>query len=98
MAGQYSQGVVNSLTVAPVHEQQILLQVKFAEVDRTKLQQFAINLISTGAANTPGIITTQQFSPPTQNGHLTSAIGAKNAGFTSSLQLSNLLNIFLFRP
>src|SRR5438876_1868265 len=31
MALLYSPGVVNSLTVAPVHEQQILLEVKFAE-------------------------------------------------------------------
>jgi pilus assembly protein CpaC len=98
MASAYSGGVVNSLSVAPVHEKQILLQVKFAEVDRTKLQQFAINILSTGAANTPGTITTQQFSAPTQNGQLTSGIGGKNAGFTSSFQLSNLLNIFLFRP
>jgi pilus assembly protein CpaC len=98
MASAYSGGVVNSLSVAPVHEQQILLQVKFAEVDRTKLQQFAINILSTGAANTPGVISTQQFSAPTQNGQLSSTIGAKNAGFTSSFQLSNLLNIFLFRP
>jgi pilus assembly protein CpaC len=98
MASAYSGGVVNSLSVAPVHEQQVLLQVKFAEVDRTKLQQFAINILSTGAANTPGTITTQQFTPPLQNGQLTSSIGAKNTGFTSSFQLSNLLNIFLFRP
>ena len=98
MASAYSGGVVNSLSVAPVHEQQVLLQVKFAEVDRTKLQELGINILSTGAANTPGTITTQQFTPPIQNGQLTSAIGAKNAGFTSSFQLSNLLNIFLFRP
>src|SRR3954452_13422600 len=98
MASAYSGGVVNSLSVAPVHEQQILLQVKFAEVDRTKLQQFAINILSTGAANTPGTITTQQFTPPIQNGQLTSSIPGRNAGFTSSFQLSNLLNIFLFRP
>ena len=98
MASAYSGGVVNSLSVAPVHEQQVLLQVKFAEVDRTKLQQFAINILSTGAANTPGTITTQQFTPPIQTGQLTSSIGAKNTGFTSSFQLSNLLNIFLFRP
>jgi pilus assembly protein CpaC len=98
MASAYSGGVVNSLSVAPVHEQQVLLQVKFAEVDRTKLQQFAINILSTGAANTPGTITTQQFTPPIQNGQLTSSIPGRNAGFTSSFQLSNLLNIFLFRP
>src|SRR6266436_1017640 len=48
MAALYSPGVVNSLIVAPVHEQQILLEVKFAEVDRTKIQQFGINFFSTG--------------------------------------------------
>ena len=98
MATSYSAGVVNSLAVAPVHEQQILLQVKFAEVDRTKLQQFALNLISTGAANTPGTISTQQFGAPTLQGQLSNSIGANKNGFTSSLQLSNLLNVFLFRP
>jgi pilus assembly protein CpaC len=98
MASAYSGGVVNSLSVAPMHEQQILLQVKFAEVDRTKVQQLGINLFSTGAANTPGTITTQQFTPPIQNGQLSSSIPGRNAGFTSSFQLSNLLNIFLFRP
>src|SRR5205809_5611762 len=54
MAASYSGGIVNSLTVAPVHEQQILLEVKFAEVDRTKLQQLGFNIFSTGAANTVG--------------------------------------------
>jgi pilus assembly protein CpaC len=103
MATAYSGGVVNSLSVAPVHEQQVLLQVKFAEVDRTKIQQFGINLISTGAGNTPGAISTQQFGPPTVQGQLSNTIGAKangnsTAGFKSSFQLSNLLNIFLFRP
>jgi pilus assembly protein CpaC len=98
MASAYSAGVVNSLVVAPVHEEQILLAVKFAEVDRTKLQQFGINILSTGAANTPGVITTQQFNPPTQQGQLSSSIGGSNRGFTSSFQINNLLNIFLFRP
>jgi pilus assembly protein CpaC len=98
MAGAYSSGVVNSLTVAPVHEQQILLEVKFAEVDRTKLQQFGVNILSTGAANTIGTVTTQQFTPPLQTSGVTSEIGASNTGFTSSFQLNNLLNIFLFRP
>jgi pilus assembly protein CpaC len=98
MAAAYSGGVVNSLSVAPVHEQQILLQVKFAEVDRTKLQQFALNLISTGAANTPGTISTQQFGTPSITGQLSNSIGANKNGFTTSLQLTNLLNIFLFRP
>jgi pilus assembly protein CpaC len=98
MAAAYSTSVVNSLTVAPVHEEEVLLEVKFAEVDRTKLQQFGINILSTGAANTPGTVTTQQFGPPSLAGALTGVIGASNQGFSTSYQLSNLLNIFLFRP
>src|SRR5439155_14850454 len=65
MATSYSGGVVNSLTIAPVHEVQVLLEVKFAEVDRTKLQQLGFNFFSTGATNTIGSVSTQQFSPPT---------------------------------
>jgi pilus assembly protein CpaC len=95
VAGQYSQGVVNSLTVAPVHEEQILLEVKFAEVDRTKLQQFGINFFSTGATNTIGAVSTQQFSPPALA--TTGASGTGTAG-TSTLNVSDLLNIFAFRP
>src|SRR5579884_914788 len=98
MASSYSTGVVNSLTVAPVHEQQILLEVKFAEVDRTKLQQFGINILSTGAANTVGTVTTQEFNPPTLQGQLSGSIGSVAQGTTSSFQLNSLLNIFLFRP
>ena len=98
MATAYSTGVVNSLTIAPVHEQQILLAVKFAEVDRTKLQQFGINFLSTGIGNTPGTISTQQFGPPSINGQLSNSIGGTNQGFTSTYQLQNLLNVFLFRP
>src|SRR5215467_8028953 len=81
MAGAYSPGVVNSLVVAPVHEQQVLLEVKFAEVDRTRLQQFGINVFSTGAANTIGTVTTGQFSPPqltTNGGTGSTATGVVN--------------------
>lgn len=95
MATLYSTGVVNSLAVAPVHEQQILLEVKFAEVDRTKLQQFGMNLFSTGATNTIGAVTTQQFSPPTLQ---TNSQNGTGGTATSGLTFSNLLNVFLFRP
>jgi pilus assembly protein CpaC len=98
MATSYSPSVVNSLMVAPVHEQEVLLEVKFAEVDRSKERQLGINILSTGAANTPGTISTQQFGPPSVTGQLTGVIGGNNVGFTTSFQLSNLLNIFLFRP
>src|SRR5437763_4895008 len=98
MANAYSPGVVNSLIVAPVHEQQILLEVKFAEVDRTKLQQLGLNIFSTGAANTLGTITTQQFTPPTLQSSSSSGSGSTGGTDSSSLTFTDLLNVFLFRP
>jgi pilus assembly protein CpaC len=97
LAGEYGQ-VVNSLTVPDSHDRQILLEVKFAEVDRTKLEQLGFNIFSTGAANTPGTISTQQFGAPSLNNQLQNAIGAPLKGFTTNLNITNLLNIFLFRP
>ena len=61
LAGAYSPRVVNVLTFGPVGAQEVLLQVKFAEVDRTALTQLGINFISTGAGNTIGTVTTGQF-------------------------------------
>jgi pilus assembly protein CpaC len=98
MATVYSTQVVSSLQVVPLRERQILLEVKFAEVDRTKLQQFGFNLFSTGATNTIGSVGTQQFGAPAVGGALSGVIGAPLQGTKSSFQFSDLLNIFLFRP
>ena len=49
LASAYSPKVVNVLTFGPVGAQEVLLQVKFAEVDRTALTQMGVNFISTGA-------------------------------------------------
>ena len=69
---------------------EILLEVKFAEVDRTALQQLGINIISLPGAKNVGVISTQQFSPP-------QLVSGSN-GVGSTIGVSNLLNIFLFRP
>jgi len=61
LASAYSPKVVNVLTFGPVGSQEVLLQVKFAEVDRTALTQMGINFISTGGANTIGTVTTGQY-------------------------------------
>jgi pilus assembly protein CpaC len=100
MATVYSKDIVNSLIIVPLRQKQIMLKVQFAEVDRIKLEQFGINILSTGAANTPGTISTGQFGPSTlgSSGLLTGVIGAPLTGETTSLTASNLLNVFLFRP
>ena len=84
LAGIYSKEVVNSLVVDPRHLPQVELQVRIAEIDRSKLTEFGINLFSLGKNS--GATTTGQFSPPsyqTQNGSNTAII-------------SDYLNLFYF--
>ena len=90
LASAYSPKVVNVLTFGPVGAQEVLLQVKFAEVDRTALNQIGVNFVSTGAANTVGTVTTGQFGGFGQPTITT--------GGTSSTTLNNVLNLFVFRP
>ena len=79
--------VVNLLRVeVPAAEPQILLHVRFADVDRTATSSFGFNLLSTGG-KTVGQITTGQFGPATPS------ISGSAVQFT----LSDALNIFLFR-
>jgi len=88
---------VNSMGLAePPHDKQIMLEVKFAEVDRTKLDQFGFNLISTGSLNTQGALSTQQFGAPTMGGG--GGGGGTLGGSSSSLSVTDILNVFLFRP
>lgn len=58
--------VVNLLYVSvPPADKQILLKVRFASIDRTKAKQLGMNLVSTGAGNTVGMVSTGQFGSPT---------------------------------
>ena len=96
LASAYSPKVVNVLTFGPVGAQEVLLQVKFAEVDRTALTQMGVNFISNGAANTIGTLTTGQYGgvgPQT----VTQTLPGVGASATTET-ISNVLNLFLFRP
>jgi pilus assembly protein CpaC len=96
LAGAYSPKVVNVLTFGPVGAQEVLLQVKFAEVDRSALTQLGANFISTGATNTIGTTTTGQYGGfgAQQINDTTGSSGP----FQSNATLNNVLNLFLFRP
>ncbi|HTC35599.1 MAG TPA: pilus assembly protein N-terminal domain-containing protein [Bryobacteraceae bacterium] len=91
LASPFAKTVVNNLQLseAPA-EKQILLRIKFAELDRSAANSFAVNLISTGATNTIGSVSTGSPAPPS----LSSIGGGAPATFT----ISNALNIFAFRP
>jgi len=92
-----------------------MLQVRFAEVDQRGVQELGVNLISTGATNTIGATTTQQFGQigalvggvpkdigefgaPPQSNRVLGATGKMLGQTPAAFGLSDLLNIFLFRP
>ncbi len=86
---------VNLLNVrVPEGEAQVLLKVRFADVERTVSSELGLNLFSTGATNTIGRVTTGQFNPPVVSGPVGTAAAADPARFS----LTDALNVFLFRP
>lgn len=109
MAGSFSKDVVSSIHVgAPAREKQVLLKVRFAEVDRSRLESFGINIFSTGAANTLGTVSTQQFggfglgqgaiNQGAQGSTTTTTTATTTTNTSASFTISDLLNIFIFRP
>jgi pilus assembly protein CpaC len=90
LATPFAKTIVNNLKLpaAPI-DKQIMLRVKFAELNRNATQSFGLNLISTGAAGTIGAVTTGQFGPPSIN-----SIG----GGQSTFNVTDVLNVFAFRP
>jgi pilus assembly protein CpaC len=74
---------VNLLRVnVPAQEPQILLKVRFADVDRSASQQLGLNIAS-NAFNTTGGISTGQF-------------GSSGINATNGFSLSDALNVLLF--
>jgi pilus assembly protein CpaC len=95
LASAYSKNVVNVLTFGPVGADEVLLEVKFAEVDRTALTQLGINMFSTGSGNTISGISTGQFGgvkPGPINDSGTST------PFPATATISDALNLFFFNP
>src|ERR1700681_4063295 len=97
LAAAYSKNVVNVLTFGPVGAEEVLLQVKFAEVDRTALTQLGVNLLSTGSGNTIGTTTTGQFGGA-HFGSLADTTGSNNNPFSTTTTISDALNLFFFNP
>jgi pilus assembly protein CpaC len=91
LATPFGKTVVNNLQIAEAKmEKQILLRIKFAELDRSASNSFAVNLVSTGATNTIGQVGTGQFQ--------STAPASVGSGSNSTFTISNALNIFAFRP
>jgi len=95
--------VTSMMEIPPALTGEILLQVRFAEVDRTALTQLGFNILSTGVGKTIGSFTTQQFggvsSPVISDTFpVRGPQGNPTETFSSAQTLSSALNIFLFNP
>ena len=105
IADAYSKNVVNVLTFGPVGAQEVLLQVKFAEVDRTAALQLGINAFTPGTGNTTATAGTGQFGGSTisTTSATTTGTGVGTTSITSIaptppiVNVTNPLNLFLFR-
>lgn len=98
VASAYSPRVVNALTFGPIGGESVILEVKFAEVDRTAITQFGVNLFSTNGKGL-GTTTTGQFGGfGQQEINDTHIFGVPTAGFESEMTINDVLNVFLFRP
>ncbi len=94
--------VTSLMQVPTVPTAQISLQVRFADVNRVAISQLGANLLRTFGSNMPMSVSTQQFAPA-QLGSLTTTQTSGSTTTTStsgqnSFQLSDLLNIFIYRP
>jgi pilus assembly protein CpaC len=103
IAEAYSKNVVNVLTFGPVGAQEVLLEVKFAEVDRSVITQLGINVFMPGLGNTIATSQTGQFG--TVQIHNTATTTTTN-GTTSTTTttatpptttISDFLNLFIAR-
>lgn len=94
LAATRSKKVLNMLQLPPdADPKQILLQVKFASVDRAGLQEFGLNYFSRNA-KTLGSLSTQQFQQPRF-----SQLQFQDQQFANAtVNFADLLNLFVFRP
>ncbi|HET7212138.1 MAG TPA: type II and III secretion system protein family protein [Terriglobia bacterium] len=81
--------VVSLLAVPAPPTGEVLLKVRFAEVDRSAIRQLGVNIMTLPPAKNIGVISTGQFSPPSL-----AQVGSSSGGYT----LGSLLNVFIFRP
>jgi len=98
IAAVHAKSVVNLLQSPPPDNRQVMLQVKFATVDRSTLSQFGVNFFSVNN-KLVGSATTQQFPFP-RIGQLQFSQGPNGQPQlgNQTVSVSDLLNLFAFRP
>ncbi len=94
LAATKAKQVVNLLQTPPAPDpRQILLEVKFASVDRSALSEIGFNIFSTNAKGI-GSMSTQQFQQPRFSQFQIQEGELKN----NTVNFADLLNLFVFRP
>jgi pilus assembly protein CpaC len=93
IAEAYSKNVVNVLTFGPVGAQEVLLEVKFAEVDRSAVTQLGVNLFAPGLGNTVAASQTGQFGSVT----ITRPPATTATPTAPTVNVSDFLNFFVTR-
>lgn len=97
IAAGFGKTVINNLQVAsPAVEKQILIRVKFAELDRSKEQQFGVNLLGLAGQTQLGA-TTGQFGSPAMSAQTQQVFPGGSQGQTT-VSIPNALQIFGFNP
>ena len=96
LSSTFAKTVVNNLQLTPAPiEKQILLRVKFAELDRSIAEQYGVNLLSTGALNTVGAVSTGQFASATVTP--TNVLTSNGVAAAGTVTVTDALNFFAFR-
>jgi pilus assembly protein CpaC len=96
LASTFAKTVVNNMEVAaPGIDKQILLRVKFAELDRQREAQYGINMIAAPGGNPIGA-STGQFGGSTFSGNV--SVGPGSSPSATTLTIAQALNIFAFDP
>jgi pilus assembly protein CpaC len=95
LASSFNKNVVSNLQFYPAPvEKQILLRVKFADLDRSKELQYGVNLLGLAGQNLFGTTTGQFGSAP-----LTSSLGlGAGGGSSAAVTVTQALNIFALNP
>lgn len=104
LASAYSKNVVNVLTFGPVGAEEVQLEVKFAEVDRSAVTQLGANLFMPGLGNTVALSQTGQFGGLNVSNATTTTTTTPGGGTTTTttsgpptVHITDFLNLFVAR-
>jgi pilus assembly protein CpaC len=101
VAAAYSKNVINVLSFGPVGAQEVMLEVRFAEVDRSAVTQLGANLFAPGLGNTIALSQTGQFGSVNVVRTPASVTSTSSATVvtppTTTTNISDFLNLFVAR-